>query len=41
MTLPTVEKNTVLVIRTDGTEEIVKGKPKVKAMHALIGAEKA
>jgi hypothetical protein len=39
MTLPTVEKSTVLVIRADGTEEIVKGKPKVKAMHALIGAK--
>jgi hypothetical protein len=39
MTLPTVEKNTVLVIRTDGREEIVKGKPKVAAMHAMIGAE--
>jgi len=39
MTLPTVEKNTILVIRTDGTEEIVKGKPRVQTMHTLIGAE--
>ena len=39
MTLPTVEKNTILVIRTDGTEEIVKGKPKVLAIRSLIKAE--
>lgn len=39
MTLPTVEKNTILVIRTDGREEVVKSKPKVTAMYALIGAE--
>ena len=39
MTLPTVEKNTVLVIRADGTEEVVKGKPKVAAMRSLIKAE--
>jgi hypothetical protein len=39
MTLPTVEKNTVLVIRTDGTEEIVKGKPKILAMRSMIRAE--
>jgi len=39
MTLPTVEKNTVLVIRADGTEEVVKGKPKVAAIRSLISAE--
>ena len=39
MTLPTVEKNTILVIRADGAEEVVKGKPKVKEMRALIGAK--
>jgi hypothetical protein len=39
MTLPTVEKNTVLIIRADGTEEVVKGRPKTHEMRATIGAD--
>lgn len=37
MTLPTVEKDTVLIIRTDGTEEIVRPRPnKAQSLTSII-----
>jgi hypothetical protein len=37
MTLPTVEENTILIIRTDGTEEIVRPQPnKTRSLTAII-----
>jgi hypothetical protein len=35
--LPTVEKNTMLLIKADGSEQVIAGKPENRTMHKLVG----